>query len=195
VKSEEFLARKSAPGPDAWRRSLALGFLLSVLAGAAFGQDRELGFHLGLGLGDFHGCPAFGLEAAFPVAPRLYLEAEAFYYFNPEEAEKNPPVGFHQSSMAGAMGLGGSFRLADNRARFIPFLGAGLLYIYSSVLTDRPPAARIIESRSRLAAALAAGARVRLLPRLGLHFEARGLALTGGGDKVLRISAGFYTNF
>jgi hypothetical protein len=46
-----------------------------------------------------------------------------------------------------------------------------------------------------MAAALAAGARIRLLPMMGLQFETRGFVLTGGGKAVLRISAGLYTNF
>ena len=187
--------RNSAPGPNAWRKALALALFLAAWSAPALGQDRELGFQVGLGLADFHGCPAFGLSAALPLALRFSLEVEAFYYFNPAEAEKNPPAGFHQSSMAAGLGAGASFRLAEKEGRFIPYLAAGIGYLYTSVLTDRPPAARVIESRSRFSASLAAGARIRLVRSLGLQIEARGLLLSAGGGGVLRLAAGLYTNF
>jgi hypothetical protein len=176
-------------------KSLIAAGLLAALAGLADGQDRELGAGLGIGLGDFHGCPAFGLTAAFPLSPHLYIEAESFYYFNPAEKEKNPPAGFHESSMAAGLGLSGICRFGEKGARFIPFGGAGFGYLYSSVLTDRPPSARTIESRSRLLAALAAGGLIRINRLAGLRLEARWLIISAGGGRVLRMTGGLFAYF
>jgi hypothetical protein len=176
-------------------KALIAAGLLAALAGLAGGQDRELGAGLGIGLGYFHGCPAFGLTAAFPLSPHLYLETESVYYFNPTEKEKNPPAGFHQSSMAAGLGLSGICRFGEKGARFISFVGAGFGYLYSSVLTDRPPSARTIESRSRLLAALAAGGLIRISRLAGLRLEARWLILSAGGGQILRMTAGLYTYF
>jgi hypothetical protein len=169
--------------------------LILALAQPAIGQNRELGCHLGLGLADFHGCPAFGLAASFPLSSPVWLEAESFYYFNPADKVENPPPGFHQSSMAADLSLGFYYRFAEKSARLIPYAGAGIGYLYTSVLTDHSPSLRTIESRSRFLAALSAGMRIRLGPRLGLRWEARWFALSAGGGRVLRASVGLYTFF
>jgi outer membrane protein W len=170
-------------------------FLLLILPVVAHGQDRELGAGLGIGLGDFHGCPAFGLTAAFPLSLHLSIEAESFYYFNPAEKQKDPPAGFHQSSMAADLGLSAVWRFGKKGARFNPFAGAGLAYLYSSVLTEHSPSSQAAESRSRLLGALAAGVLIRISRLAGLRLEARELIISAGGGQVLRMAAAFYTYF
>ena len=169
--------------------------LVLALAVPALGQNRELGCHFGLGLADFHGCPAFGLAAAFPLSSPVSLEAEFFYYFNPADKVENPPAGFHQSSMAADLSLGCFYRFAAKGAGIIPYAGAGVGYLYTSVLTDHSPSVRAVESRSRFLAALAAGVRLRFSRSLGLQLEARWFVLSAGGGRVLRTSAGLYTFF
>jgi hypothetical protein len=189
---------RASPGNTLLRnisKAMTSACLVLALAAPAPGQNRELGCHFGLGLADFNGCPVFGLAAAFPLSSPVWLEAESFYYFNPADRVENPPAGFHQSSMAADLSLGFYYRFAEKDARLIPYAGAGIGYLYTSVLTDYSPSLRTVESRSRILASLAAGVRLRLSRSLGLRLEARWLVLSAGGGRVLRTSAGLYTFF
>ncbi len=176
-------------------RPLTTLCLVLASAATAGAQDRQMSLGLGLAFGAFNGCPSFGLAASFPVHSRLSAEAEFAYFFNPAEAEKNPPPGYHRSSAALALTVSGTMALGKPEGRLTPFLAAGAGYVYLSVLTDRPPDGREVSARNRLAAALAAGLRMSFSPRAGLKVEARWLFLSGGEGRVVRVSTGAFVKF
>ncbi|MBN2199052.1 MAG: hypothetical protein JW747_04305 [Candidatus Aminicenantes bacterium] len=158
-------------------------------------RERRLSLGLGMSLGAFNSCPAFNLSAVFPVTSRLSAEAEFAYHFNPAEDEPNPPPDYHRSSAALGLSLSGLFALREPGGPVTPYIGLGAGAFFLSILTDRPPAEREIQSRRRLAAVLLGGILVPFGTRAGLCLEARQHVLSGGDGLVLRLSAAVFAAF